>query len=254
MKRFVASLLIILGLAGCQTTPKPSWDVLAPFGSSRVPPPGTTSYTAKGAYYNPNAPATTAPAGAAPTTGLPATPNTATPGISPQRPQAALPQDRNLASDGTWRTPNSTASASVGQPLPRSPTSGQSTVVPAAFNVDLTAATVTQTPVGTGVLPATGQIASKPGLKLNGMSITDATQPALAAEPAKFQPAPGATEISQLPRSVTTTAPNAVSKEVSSSAQASDQAKTSAPAAPASNTAGTLNWQTRPVATGAGSK
>ena len=150
MKRFVASLLIILGLAGCQTTPKPSWDVLAPFGSSRVPPPGTTSYTAKGAYYNPNAPATTAPAGAAPTTGLPATPNTATPGISPQRPQAALPQDRNLASDGTWRTPNSTASASVGQPLPRSPTSGQSTVVPAAFNVDLTAATVTQTPVGNG--------------------------------------------------------------------------------------------------------
>jgi hypothetical protein len=252
MKRFVASLLTILGLAGCQTTPKPSWDVLAPFGSTRVPPPGTTSYPAKGAYYNPNAPASTAPAGAVPTTGLPATPNTASPGISPQRPQAALPQDRTLASDGTWRTPNATASPGLGQLVPGTPTASQSTVVSAAFNVDMTAAMVTQTPVGTGVLPATGQVASKRGPKLNGMPVTDATQPAAAAEPAKFQLAPGATEISQLPRSTTTTAPNALSKEVISTAQASDQAKTSAPTAPAGNTASTLNWRTRPVATGAG--
>lgn len=252
MKRFVASLLIILGLAGCQTPPKPSMDVLAPFGSTRVPPPGTTSYTGKGAYYNPNTPASMAPAGAAPTTGLPATPNTAAPGITPQRPQAALPQGRTLASDSIWRMPNATGSPGLGQPVPGLPNAGQSMVVPAAFNGDMTAAMVTQTPVGTGVLPATGQVTSKPGPKLNGLPFTDATQPAGSAEPAKFQPAPGATEISQLPRSANPTAPQVVTQDVSASAQASDPAKTSAPASPAS-TASTLNWRTRPVATGAGS-
>ena len=253
MKRSVASLLMILGLAGCQATPTPSLDVLAPFGSTRVPPPGTTSYSGKGAYYNPSAPASAAPTGAAPTTGLPATPNTATPGITPQRPQAALPQDRTLATDGTWRTPNAAGSPGSGQLGPGVPAAGQSTVVPAAFNGDMTAALVTQTPVGTGVLPATGQGASKSGLKLNGMPVATTAQPAAPAEPAKFQPAPGATEISQLPRSATTTASAVVSNEVSSAAQASDQAKTSAPVTPASNTASTLNWRTRPVATGAGS-
>lgn len=239
MKRSVASLLLIFSLVGCQSTPKPSLDVLAPFGSPRVPPPGTTNYGAKGSYYNGNGPASTAPAGAAPTTGLPATPNSATPGISAQRsPQAALPSNQTVASNGQWRTPNATASPNA--------------VQPAAYNADMTAALATQTPVGTGVLPAAAATPAKSTLKLNGQPVTDATTSAASAEPAKFQPAPGATEISQLPRTGTVAAPTAVSKEVVATAQASDQAKPAAPTTPATDASGSLTWRTRPVATSAG--
>jgi hypothetical protein len=256
MKRFFASLLTILCLAGCRA-PKPSFDVLSPLGPTRVPPPGTTNYSAKGTYYNSNPPASTAPGGAVPSTGLPATPATMPPGTSPQRAlQTATSQNRYLASDGAWRSPNRQTTAGLDQlmqVMPGSPTDSRSVVMPAAYNADVMSTGARQAPVGTGVSANAGQVASKSVLMLKGLPVTDTRQPVATAEPARFQPAANAIEISRLSPSTAISSSTAMSREVVSSAQASDQVQGSPPTTPSSDGGTTLNWRTRPASAGSGS-
>jgi hypothetical protein len=228
MKRFVAALLALVCVAGCHA-PKPSFDLLTPFGTTRVPPPGTTNYSARNGSYYKSGPSTQAPAGAVPSTGLPATPNTTAPGTVPQRTQqTAVPSSQTLAGEAIWRSPNS-----------------KSTVANAAYNAPLTAATNLQTPVGTGVIGTTSA-ASPSGPKLNGMAVNDATKTAGLMEPNRFQPASDAKELAQLPKPTGNATGTAVAKEVVSSAQASDQVKApAATAATAASDGSTLNWRTR---------
>jgi hypothetical protein len=62
MKWLAASLIVLAFSAGCHA-PKPSFNPLAAYGSSRVPPPATNSTARNAPYYNqPGGPAGSAPA------------------------------------------------------------------------------------------------------------------------------------------------------------------------------------------------
>ena len=58
MKRLAALLTLVTLMAGCRA-PMPSFDVLAPYGTTRVPPPATGTMGTPDTYYQ--APASPAP-------------------------------------------------------------------------------------------------------------------------------------------------------------------------------------------------
>ena len=60
MKQIAFAGAIMLALSGCRA-PMPSFDLLAPYGTSRVPPPGTGSIGTGGNYYTPPTGSTTSP-------------------------------------------------------------------------------------------------------------------------------------------------------------------------------------------------
>lgn len=68
MKWLAASLIVLACSAGCHA-PRPSFNVLAPYGSSRVPPPATNSTARNQPYYQQpsGVPAGSAPAQPKPT-------------------------------------------------------------------------------------------------------------------------------------------------------------------------------------------
>jgi hypothetical protein len=96
MKCSAASFILLVCLAGCHA-PKPSFNLLAPYGTARVPPPSTNSPGGRPSYHN--APQTV-PAATAPT--LPAA----------QHQQAAPPsQPTYVASDHSWMSVQEKAAA-----------------------------------------------------------------------------------------------------------------------------------------------
>jgi hypothetical protein len=93
----------------------------------------------------------------------------------------------------------------------------------------------------------TGREAAKnqAALKLGGMPVTDARPSSAAVEPARFKPAEGAKELSQLPKPASSI--TSVGMAVAS-AQSSDRTlPATAPPTPASPEGQTtLQWRTRP--------
>jgi hypothetical protein len=112
MMRYVLIVVLSAGVIGCRA-PAPSLDVLAPYGSAVVPPPGTGTVGTLGNYYgapNPGAAAPTAPL-ATPPQNLSPPPASAAPGPAPVAPSGVAPA--SYQSDAT----RVTAPLSGGSPL-----------------------------------------------------------------------------------------------------------------------------------------
>lgn len=133
MFRSAAIVVICVSFMGCRA-PKPSMNVFAPYGSSRVPPPATGSMTNPNAYYQPpngappaQAPTQT-PAGAttAPSLGSPV-PAGSTPGFlgasqeptpaDPSQPVALAAFEVEATDDGSTHANAATAEGEL-EPLP----------------------------------------------------------------------------------------------------------------------------------------
>ena len=96
MKR-VAVFAILLGcILGCRGS-QSSYNLLAPYGSCRVPPPSTGNHTAPAGYYTPTTP---------PTVNMPAVQGTPTLGA----PSAQVsPNGSTQVASGTWQPAGATA-------------------------------------------------------------------------------------------------------------------------------------------------
>jgi hypothetical protein len=232
MRWLALPLLAVVALAGCRA-PTPSFNLLAPYGSSRVAPPSTSAPSTGGTYYNRTAPATGT--GTAPN-------NQQAPAGTIRSTSQTNPGASFLTTDNLWRpvrtrTANQPAGVFKGasNESTTGPVQAASYVAPAA----------SQTKAAQPTAPATGATASRTtSLQLNGMPVNDATRTAArTAEPARFQPAAGARDIAQ---SSPITAPSTAASGsglVVSSAAASDNAKSESDAS--SQATSTLRWRSR---------
>jgi hypothetical protein len=219
MNRLTVCLVVIGCLSGCHGGSRSSYNVLAPYGSSRVPPPATGGQHAASGYYDRTAPANAT----APTI----QPNAANqPGVTqtlPNQQSAAA----SLAAGSAWK-PANTATSTAAQ---SAPATGRvdSQVQRASFISDAEAE------------PEGVDDSSSQKLKLNGMPVNDATQLTIPSEPARFAPPPG-TPLTPLPQTA-----GASSGTVVSSAKASDNL--APPSLKATTTLSgansTLNWRSR---------
>lgn len=191
----VAALAILFGcLLGCQGS-QPSYNLLAPYGSCRVPPPSTGNHSSAAGYYTPTTP---------PTVTVPAGQGNATLGA----PSAQVQQQSNTQmASGTWQPTGAAAQAT------QAPVQQASFREPAAGGE---AASV-EGPAGT--------------LKLNGMRVNDATNVAQPVAPAQFVPPTQMAPLTQAPVPTGTGAPPGM---VVSTAQASDNVTPGTPQVAAS--------------------
>lgn len=210
MKWHATLSVIVVCLAGCHAPP-PSFDLLAPYGSSRVPPPSTGSHGTGGAYYNRTAPSSTSvPAGSTD----PATSRKMGTNISGSSPF--------LTSDDSWRPTRTNATPEPAPVFPGETDDAASRVLPVSY-------------IGTakgGTVP-----------RLNGMPVTDATGRA-SSEPARFRVPGDAIEISKLPRASGSTSHRDAMGTVVSSARSSDRIMPASGRSSTSKT--TLTWRSRP--------
>jgi hypothetical protein len=211
MKWLVTCLVIVCGLSGCRGS-QTSFNTLAPFGSSRVPPPSTNHFNASSPYYNRNAaPQTATPTG---------------PGSMPAASQSGGETSGQVMSN----TSASNSAATWVSPLRQAVAEGIRPALDASTQ-------------SSGIQAVSYQDIASSGssLRLKGMRVNDATNSGAISEPARFVPAGATVEIAQLPPAPagSTTAP--ASTTVVASAQASDQA---VPVSAASQS--TLNWKSRP--------
>lgn len=212
MKRFTTCLILVTCLAGCKNTmPTPSFNLLAPYGSSRVAPPSTNSVGANNSYYN----------------------KTATPTVTV--PTIRKDPNASRASTGSADSTATLASGSwkrMGDPLPSdtSPVgtgvagTGGSQVSQASFNSP-TKADPADDPSSTSAL-----------LQLTGMPLNDASN---LPEPPRFQPAAGAMPLAN--SNSRTVAPNVGV----STAQASDNIVSRGQDSSSPSTTSTLTWKDR---------
>ncbi len=137
MKWLAASLIVLACSAGCHA-PKPSFNVLAPYGSSRVPPPATNSTARHQPYYSQpsGVPAGSPPAQPKATSGESGT----TPLTSSSDPSLTTSSDvwRSMAVRGAGSQNSSEGSASTGVQLAsfEESTSGSSGTAPELFVPD----------------------------------------------------------------------------------------------------------------------
>jgi hypothetical protein len=192
MTRYVILCTLACGLAGCHA-PAPSLDVLAPYGSPRVPPPRTGAIGTGGTYYapttpNPQAPSTTPPAGTTapiPPAGLPAVPATSPvlPSTSTAAPPSTVPPVSYMggANETMSEAATHVAAASYRQGDQRDPAAPPATTVTDASARSKSAASISD---------------ATSSLQLNGMRVNDATR---ANEPEQFTPAGEPVNIASLP-------------------------------------------------------
>lgn len=220
MKWLVASLVTVLCLAGCHA-PKPSFNVLAPYGPSRVPPPSTSGQAPSGPYYNgTNLPTTTVPANPN-SSGLPST--------SQKTRTNTSSHNSHLAAADSWKPVRTKSTA---DPAPVFPgTAGlteKNQVLPVSYK-------------GSDKTEEAGLSAQgKATLRWNGTPVTDLTTGASLPEPARFVPPTDAIEISQLPPASNS---STASGTVVSSSKASDHIQPNVGDASANKT--TLTWRSR---------
>ncbi len=208
MKCRVALTLIAVCLAGCHA-PTPSFDVLAPYGPQRVPPPSTGSHGTSGTYYNRTSP---------PATSVPEVSSGSTDPATSRKMQTNVSNsNRFLASDDSWK-----------------PIRTNATPDPAPVFSGATERTASR------ILPISYNGAAKGGtaLQLNGMPVNDATGRA-SSEPARFRTPGDAIPISQLARPTGSTGQNAT-RTVVSSAKSSDRIQPASSESSTSKT--TLKW------------
>lgn len=211
MKWHVALTIIVVGMAGCHA-PTPSFDVLAPYGPQRVPPPGTGSHGTSGTYYNRTSP---------PATSVPGVSSGSTdPATSGKMETNASNGNQFLGSDDSWK-----------------PIRTNATPDPAPVFGDATDRTASR------ILPVSYRGAGKGGtaLQLSGMPVNDATGRA-SSEPARFRTPGDAIPISQLTRATGSTGQNAT-RTVVSSAKSSDRIQPVSSEGSTSET--TLKWRSR---------
>jgi hypothetical protein len=236
MKRLAALVCAIGLLAGCKNQMS-SVNWLAPYGSTRVPPPGTNAHRGATPYYNGVAPASTATpvlpgSPVAPAGGTVTNPATIRGAATTIDPANAVPLANN------WQPVGTGVQAVAAEPVGAT-TGFESAVQPASFT----------TPISDGK-PTGATATSVSGLRLNGMRLNDATgvSPATdAVEPAPFQPAANASNL--IPASVDfTTAGSATAAAnhgvVRVTAKASDKFQSVVDRLVPSN-ASTLNWKSR---------
>ncbi len=219
MTRYAAILVAAWMLVGCRA-PAPSFDMLAPYGSPKVPAPRTGAIGTSGTYYAPmnqgTQPTVTAPVN-------PSLPGTAVPNGTPSS-QPAAPNMGASATTMAAGTPDvSMASYQAGAP----------------HQVTPPATTIVGGPSFPGAVADASDEASSSSstLKLSGMPVNDATQP---GEPQSFSPAGEPVNISSLP-SANSNAPSFL-RFINPKTGASNGTVTAAPPA---STATTGTWQTR---------
>jgi hypothetical protein len=180
MKWYAAFLLPACSLAGCHA-PTPSFNVLAPYGPSRVAPPSTNAQRAGGAYYNQPAPAVGAAPGA----------NNASPRTVSQptlkRSETTSPY---MSAEGAWK-PVGTGTAPAFQGT--AATSSQNALQQVSYTGPESTVAAEQS-AGDSSLEESSQQTSGSTLRLGGMPINDATP---LVEPAKFRAPAGAAPIPQ---------------------------------------------------------
>jgi hypothetical protein len=232
MKWLTASLVTVLCLAGCHA-PKPSFNVLAPYGPTRVPPPSTSGQAPNSTYYNGTTP---------PTTNVPVVPRNSGMRNTSQKKWANTPSHNlNLASQDSWR-PVRTKSTADPAPVFKEAASqaDENQVLPVSYSgtgkteeAKMAVAISSSSEMRTA---ADGQSV----LRLNGMPVTDATTGKSLPEPARFVPPKDIIEISQLPPASNASSPDGT---VVSSSKASDHIKSTAADTATSKT--TLRWRAR---------
>lgn len=210
MKRLAACLVILGCLGGCKDIPKPSCNLLAPYGSSRVAPPATNSVGAGSSYYNRMAtPTVTVPtirrdgasAGASTTTGAAAA---------------------KLAT-GNWKRMGGPSTSNTG-PV--------GTGVTPAHDEQVSPASYTSSdPQRYGESTTTSSL-----LQLTGLPLNDATN---LPEPPRFQPARGTRPLG------TVAGPAATGNIGVATSQASDHVVSRAQNDGEPSTGATLNWRDR---------
>jgi hypothetical protein len=214
MKWLAASLVVLACSAGCHA-PKPSFNVLAPYGSSRVPPPSTNSTARNAPYYSqPGG----APAGAAP--------------AGTTNPTGGQPAGATVAP----ASPSLTSSAEAWRSVAMRSANGEN---PAAGGVELASFNSPASSGGQTSNPSSGT-----QLRLDGMPVNDASSNAsTSTAPGLFVPDAGSNPIAGLPAPP----PAVPAGTVVATAQASEQQQTTQRTASSSGTDGkpTLQWKTR---------
>ena len=235
MKRFaLVAAIVVLGV-GCRA-PMPNWNMLGPYGDTRVAPPPTGGYNVQQPYYAPG-PTTVPPTNVPPTTAPPATlPHAVAPTSAPVgtgfRPSPA----------NRWSNIDDPAKGPIGNedswaPTRRAPTSAQVADLrdaDVALASHETAApyvpstTVVEYDGPIRILPpdspSTTPLSTTTGPpRLRGMTLNDTTR---LAEPEPFIPAGRVIDISQLPdaavviRSASSQSSTAAAASSTSTAQA----------------------------------
>ena len=214
MKWHATFAVIVVCLAGCHA-PRPSFDLLAPYGSSRVPAPSTGSHGTGNAYYTRSAP---------PATAIPGGPaGSANPASSRKMQTNTSDGSPFLASDESWKPIRTIATPEPAPVFPGESNGAASSVVPVSYPQSADAGT------------------SQSSLRLNGVPLTDASRAGSRSEPARFRASGNAIEISQLPRA-SSDRQHAMGTVVSS-ARSSDRIVSAASESSASKT--TLKWRSR---------
>lgn len=166
MKRMAVSMLMLLMGVGCRA-PMPTFNPLAPYGSTRVPPPSTGSLQAPTSYYNPSS---------QPASGTVSPPTLTAP---PRTGFQASPPTGNASGAAATSSPNQS-------------------VTLASHEMPVATAAVVQP---SGSVSTSGASSNANTLRLRGMPVNDATRP---QEPAPFVPSGQMLDISQLPDPPTT--------------------------------------------------
>jgi hypothetical protein len=166
MKRFAAFSALIMLLGGCRA-PMPTIDLLAPYGSPRVPPPGTGTYGSPNSYYQGNSPTTSPAVG----NGVRAT----------QGAQWKQPSRRSTASLNSEPRDSGIAQTSFESPVSTAPRPGRSVLVGDKPRI-------TNAPTRRSV-----------GSRLRGMPVSDAT-----GEPGRFDAPDDVRVITNVPESIST--------------------------------------------------
>ena len=171
MKRLCPLLLAILVFTGCHA-PMPSFNLLAPYGSTTIPPPGTGA-ASPDTYYQPNRqPSSTPPVG----TGFRAR-GEASSNLSADSSTGAFGVRTASGPDVSGQASRATFQGNLVSPV---------TLVPSS--------TVVQTQARSQTVASTSSSRGLPP-NVRGMRINEA-----AAEPARFFPTMQVIDITQLPR------------------------------------------------------
>jgi hypothetical protein len=184
MTRIAITLAITLLATGCRA-PMPSMNVLAPYGTPRVPAPTTGSYGGPSTYYQAPPGTYQAPAGTYQTP--PSTFQTPSVTIPPIGTGVRNPSSLNHSG---WTISHGSLDRNVATPIPSAKPVGVRgrSVQQANFEQEV-ALSPSQNSLRSPGDPSTP--------RFRGMPVNDATR---AREPARFRPPSDAIDISQLPR------------------------------------------------------
>jgi hypothetical protein len=178
MKRLAAIIAALVVLAGCNSAPS-SMNFLAPYGTTRVPPPSTGSYRQPDTYYQPGG--GSGSAGGAVGSGL----------SQSTREADSDSEDKVRFGGGVTENPIA-AGANPNRTATISPIEDS--------NVRLASATQPASAEPPVRILESEAASTDLRSRLKGMPVNDMTQPPARAEPAPFVPNDSARDLSEFPR------------------------------------------------------